>query len=105
MFSGSRLIPDNSLLISTMSNRVRGLIYCLLSRLISGRDVTVLIYYPPPIEVDKSGGVDKSGVLGGVDKSDKWPGLRCSRTYLLSVVSVDLGWRRHGTYLLPPQLK
>ena len=41
----------------------------------------------------------------GVDKSDKWPGLGCSRTYLLSVVSVELGSRRHGTYLLPTQLK
>ncbi len=53
--------------------------------------------------MSRPGGVDKSGVLGGVDKSDKWPGLGCSKTYLLSVVSVDLGWRRHGTYLLPTQ--
>ena len=55
--------------------------------------------------MSRSGGVDKSGVLVGVDKSHEWPGLGCSKTYLLSVVSVDLGSRRHGTYLLPTQLK
>ena len=38
--------------------------------------------------MSRSGGVDKSGVLVGVDKSHEWPGLGCSKTYLLSVVSV-----------------
>ena len=95
-------MPDNSLLISTMSTRVRGLIYCLLSRL-AGAGTSRYLSITHPIEVDKSVGVDKSARPVGVDKSDKWPGLGCSRTYLLSVVSVDLGSRRHGTYLLPPR--